>query len=465
MITSRWNDDEARTYCARYAADWGEDVALRVYTSQLIGRDEDLVLHGGGNTSVKSTYRTVLGDDVPALYVKGSGWDLVSLEPPGLPAVDLEHCRRLRSLETLSDEAMVNELRTHMFDADGPNPSVEALLHAFLAPTYVDHSHADAILALTNCADAGDFLQECFGDDVLLVPYVMPGFGLARVASDVYDADPGAKGMILLKHGLFTYGDTARQSYENHIALVARAEAFLSGKRGDRPARKRVEVAMPSGVSTADVLASIRGAVAVRDQAGAVTKRFCLVLRDDPACLSFANDSEMAAAARTGPLTPDHVIRTKALPLVLDMSAVVDGASLTTAVRVQVASYEKDYLAYVDRSKAERGVSPVPLDPKPRIVLVPGLGLIGVGETRRAADVAADLYEHTIRVKSLVTEISTYEALPALDLFDVEYWSLEQAKLSGRAPEPLQGQVALITGGCGAVGLGIGTVLRDAGPR
>src|SRR3954469_19984564 len=234
-MKSRWSDTEARQFCERYATRRGEPLALRVYTSRLIGAEPDLVMHGGGNTSVKIVRENLLGDKVEALCVKGSGWDLDSIEPPGFPALDLGWLRRLRKLGALSDEEMVNQLRTHLFDASAPNPSVETLLHAFLPHTFIDHTHADAILALTNQPDGAELIRQALGASVVVVPYFMPGFRLAKLAAEMFEGMPDARGMVLLKHGLFTFASDARSSYERTIELVDRAEAFLRSRARTRP--------------------------------------------------------------------------------------------------------------------------------------------------------------------------------------------------------------------------------------
>src|SRR6266403_1825611 len=236
-MESRWSDREAAEFIARLAPRWGEDMALRVYSSRLIGRDPDLVLHGGGNTSLKGTLTTLVGERVEALFVKGSGWDLVAIEPPGLPAVDLVHLRKLRALAELSDEEMVNQLRTHLFDAGAPNPSVETLLHAFLPHRFIDHTHADVALVVTNQPrdEAAAMVREAFGPRWAIVPYVMPGFALAKLAAEVYERDPSAEGLVLMNHGLFTFADDARTAYERMIAGVDRAERFVHARARTRP--------------------------------------------------------------------------------------------------------------------------------------------------------------------------------------------------------------------------------------
>src|SRR6185295_8274760 len=229
-MQSRWSDRDAADFVERLSPKWGEEMALRVYTSRLIGRDPDLVMHGGGNTSLKGNVTTLVGDTVEALFVKGSGWDLDAIEPPGLPAVDLSHLRRLRALSSLSDEEMVNQLRTHLFDAGAPNPSVETLLHKF-----IDHTHADVALVVTNqpAAENEALAREAFGPAWTVVPYIMPGFALAKLAAECFERDSKVEGLVLLNHGLFTFADDARTAYERMIAGVDRAERFVAKQRKD----------------------------------------------------------------------------------------------------------------------------------------------------------------------------------------------------------------------------------------
>src|SRR5438067_8431268 len=318
-MKNRWSDAEARQYCDHYAPRWGEALALRVYTSRLIGAEADLVMHGGGNTSVKVTKETLLGDRVEALCVKGSGWDLDSIEPQGLPALDVGYLRRLRKLESLSDEEMVNQLRTHLFDATAPNPSVETLLHAFLPHTFIDHTHADAILALTNQPDGAELVRQALGASVVVVPYVMPGFRLAKLAAEMFEGAPDAHGMVLLKHGLFTFAPDARTSYERTIDYVDRAESFLRSRARARvAARKATAPASPQ--SAVALMAKfgpvLRGALASSSAgAGQPVRRVILEHRASPEDLALLAAPDCESLAARGPLTPDHVIRTKAKPL------------------------------------------------------------------------------------------------------------------------------------------------------
>jgi rhamnulose-1-phosphate aldolase/alcohol dehydrogenase len=460
-MKSRYRDEDAAAFVDRFAGA-GEDLALRVYTSQLIGRDPALVMHGGGNTSVKGRFKNVLGESVPAIFVKGSGWNLDTIEPAGLPGLDLTYLKELRRLPSLSDEEMVNQLRTRLFDASAPNPSVETLLHAFLPHKVVDHSHADAILAITNRPNGLELVREIFGERVGIVRYVMPGFELAKVCADVYEADPHVRGLVLLKHGLFSFGETAKESYERHIELVTLAEDWLEAerKRG-RELTPRFDSPAEPRVLAAQIAPVLRGLLAApTGDADAPYKRMVLEWRATPEILAFVNSAELGALALTGPLTPDHVIRTKALPLVLFEPEFND---LPEQLGHAVTAYRRAYDQYFSMMIMQKGVERTRLDDFPRILLVPGVGILAWGEDKKAARIAADIYEHTLRVKTLVHATGEYEALPDADLFDVEYWPLEQAKLGKSKAKPLAGQVAVVTGAAGAIGSAVSDSLIAAG--
>ena len=231
-MQSKWSADEAKQYVRDYAAKGvNEDVALRTYTTRLLGRDGRLVLHGGGNTSVKTVVKDMLGEDVEVICVKGSGWDMGNIEPAGLPAVRLEPLRKMRKLDKLSDEDMVNFQRINLLDSSAPNPSVETLLHAFLPHKFIDHTHSTAVLALVNQPDSEERCRDVYDGRMGFVPYVMPGFALAKKAAEIYERAPKVEGLILDKHGIFTFGDDARQAYERMIEMVTRAEDHLAKNR------------------------------------------------------------------------------------------------------------------------------------------------------------------------------------------------------------------------------------------
>ncbi len=449
-MQSHWSDADAAAAVARYTAAYprtcNEDLALRVYSSRLLGQEPTLVLHGGGNTSVKTTLPDDLGEPTEVACIKGSGWDLASIEPPGLPAVRLAPLRALRGLAALGDEAMVTALRARLLDPAAPNPSVEALLHAFLPHKFIDHSHADAVLAVVDQAEAVELCAEVFGDDFVVVPYVMPGFALAQRAAEAYERAPRCHGLLLLGHGLFSFGASARESYERHVAAVTRAEQFIARRaRSTRPSL------------SADAAAFLRLAPVLR---GRLKAARVLHWRPTTESLAFAADPEVRSLSARGPVTPDHVIRTKQRPMVL---GAVPEEGIAGMVDAALADYRARYLEYFQRQCAAHHVQRTMLDPDPRVVLVPGLGIVAAGVDEAAARVAADLYEHTISVIRDAESVGRYQALPDGDIFDMEYWSLEQAKLGKARSSPLAGQVVYVTGAASGIGLACARRFAAAG--
>jgi rhamnose utilization protein RhaD (predicted bifunctional aldolase and dehydrogenase)/NAD(P)-dependent dehydrogenase (short-subunit alcohol dehydrogenase family) len=459
-MQSAWIDRDADAAVARYAS-LGRDVALRVYTTRLLGKDPRLVLHGGGNTSVKTRIPDLNGDDVEVLCVKGSGWDMGSIEPAGLPAVRLAPLLKLRGRESLSDEEMVRLQRANLIDPAAPNPSVEALLHAFIPHKFVDHTHSTAVLALTDQLDGEALCREVYGKRVGYVPYVMPGFGLAKAAAQAFEADPSVEGLVLVKHGIFSFGADAQEAYERMIALVSLAEERLAKKR--KPAFNSVKLpAHPARVS--DVAPIVRGACSLPDSkiVGA-WKRFVLDFRNDDAVMNFVNGTEVARYGQAGVVTPDHNIRIKNRPLAVAAPADGDLAGFKDSVRATVTEYGNRYQNYFTGNNARVGGIKTMLDPMPRVVLVPGLGLFGLGRSKKDAKVASDLAEAAIATITDAEAVGRFEPLPEADLFDVEYWSLEQAKLNGARELPLAGQVAVITGAAGAIGFATARAFAAAG--
>jgi rhamnose utilization protein RhaD (predicted bifunctional aldolase and dehydrogenase)/NAD(P)-dependent dehydrogenase (short-subunit alcohol dehydrogenase family) len=406
-------------------------LALRVYTSRLLGRDHTLVLHGGGNTSVKVRERNLLGEDEDILYVKGSGWDLETIEAPGFAPVRMAHLLKLARLEALTDPQMVDELATHVTRSGAPAPSVEAILHAILPYPYVDHTHADALLSITNTPDGERRVREIYGADTVIVPYVMPGFDLARHCARQFAAEarPGTIGMVLMNHGIFSFGATARESYERMIALVARAESYLARHGAwDLPATK------PDGAPQAlrTELARLR-----REISACAGFPVVLAVHSDPKYLAFARRADVARISQQGPATPDHAIRTKRLPM----------------LGRDVAAYAAAYREYFDRHASSTKEPKTPLDPAPRVILDPAFGMGCIGRTAKDARIVRDIYDHTIDVILRATALGGYRALPERDLFDVEYWDLEQAKLKkAGAPPVFTGEVALVTGAASGIG-------------
>ena len=426
VLKGLWNDVEA----ARHAG----ELALRVYSSQLLGRDPALVLHGGGNTSVKLRETNVLGDAIDVLYVKGSGSDLATITEAGFAPVRLDHLQRLARLESLSDPQMVSELATHLLRAGAPAPSVEAILHALLPYRYVDHTHADAVLAVTNTVDGERRVREIYGDDVVVIPYVMPGFELARLCAREYPRQAHARtvGMVLLNHGIFSFGDTARESYERMIALVARAEDYLGRHRTPSAPEARAPAPASAGPVSRQELAQLR-----LELSRCAGSPMILATHADPEAIAFAQRADVVALSQQGPVTPDHVIRTKRVPM----------------LGRDVAAYAERYREYFARHVARTRPPATMLDPAPRVLLDQGFGLGCAARTVREAAIARDIYRRTIRVILDANALGGYRALPEAQLFDVEYWDLEQAKLrKAGAPLPFAGEVALVTGAASGIG-------------
>ena len=434
-MKSLWDDKTAAEAVSRYAeAGVSQDLALRTYSARLLGAEPALVLHGGGNTSVKSRAIDVFGDELDVLCVKGSGWDLAKIEPAGHPAVRLAPLLRLRDLDRLSDEDMVNAQRANLLDQAAPNPSVETLLHAFIPERFIDHTHASAFLAIADQPHAERLIGEIFGDRVACVPYVMPGFELARRAADAYHA--GLHGLALVRHGLFSFGASARESYERMIALVTSAEAAIAG----RP--PTVRAAPRSAEPPAKVLPVLRGALGAR---------WIIDLRRGEAARAVVDDDRLREWADRGVATPDHVIRTKARPLVTP-TPTGDLAEWRNQVAASLETYGRDYVAYFDRNRGRASGDLIMLDPAPRVVAVPGLGLAGLGRSAGEAAIVGDIAESWARTLLDAEAVGRFQPIGEADTFDMEYWSLEQAKLGGRVAKRLEGRVALITGAAGAIG-------------
>jgi rhamnose utilization protein RhaD (predicted bifunctional aldolase and dehydrogenase)/NAD(P)-dependent dehydrogenase (short-subunit alcohol dehydrogenase family) len=458
-MKSQWNDTAARETVEAYAAKGvGADIALRVYTTRLLGRDPLLVLHGGGNTSVKTTARDDLGQEHAVIAVKGSGADMADIEPWGLPAVKLEPLRKLRSLDALSDEAMVNVQRLNLLDSSAPNPSVETLLHAFLPHKFVDHTHAAAVLSIVDQPDGEALAREVYDGRMGIVAYIAPGFGLAKIAAEVFEQKPDVEGLILHKHGIFTFGNSAREAYERMIEMVSLAESRL---RQGRPIVFPARQLASATASAAEIAPIIRGACAINQQ-NAEPIRFITELRTGPEILAYVNGAELASYSQRGVVTPDHIIRTKNRPLMLPQPEEGKLDDFAKATRAAIAKFVADYDAYFARENAAAGDTKTKLDSSPRVVLVPGIGLFGLGRTAKDASIAADLAENTVKVVTDAEAIGRYEPLPESDLFALEYWSLEQAKLKGAVAKPLTGQVAFITG-AGAIGAATARALAADG--
>ncbi|HSZ10674.1 MAG TPA: bifunctional aldolase/short-chain dehydrogenase, partial [Rhizomicrobium sp.] len=459
-MQSRWSDADAKDFVARYVTKGvSAELALRTYTTRLLGSDPKLVLHGGGNTSVKTKMRDTLGEEAEVICVKGSGWDMGHIEPAGLPAVRIAPLRKLRALSKLSDEDMVNFQRVNLLDSTAPNPSVETLLHAFLPHKFIDHTHSTAVLALTDQPDGEAIVRDVFGDRVAIVPYAIPGFTLAKSVADVYEKHFDVDGLILLRHGIFTFAETARDAYARMIELVTMAEEHIA-QHADKTL---VSVKLPEHMaSAADVAPILRGAVTIsRDELAGTVKRQILCFRNTPAIMEYVNGAKVAHYSQQGVVTPDHTIRTKNWPLVVPAPDAKKLDEWKSAVETAVEKFVSHYHAYFARNNARAEPKKKELDPLPRVVLVPGVGLFGLGASAKDAAIAADIAENAVEIIGNAEKMSAFRSISEADMFDVEYWSLEQAKLGKGAEKSLARQVAIITGG----GSGIGAAIAAAFAR
>jgi rhamnose utilization protein RhaD (predicted bifunctional aldolase and dehydrogenase)/NAD(P)-dependent dehydrogenase (short-subunit alcohol dehydrogenase family) len=423
-MVNRWNEKEA-------AALNGDPLELRVYSSRLLGQEEDLVLHGGGNTSVKIRQPNLFGEAEDILFVKGSGWDLATIEKQGFSPVRLDVLLKMAELEALSDTDMVSHQRAAMTDPHAPNPSVEAILHAIIPFKFVDHSHADAVVTISNTPDGSERIRSVYGDRVLVVPYVMPGFILAR---EIYRLTRGMdwmaiEGIMLMHHGVFTFADTAKDSYDKMIELVSEAEDYLD-QQGAATIGRADHAEAPDTLQ----LSRIRQAV------GHSWGKPVLVRTDNsPESIHFSNLDDLDQVSQRGPVTPDHIIRTKRTPLIIEED-----------IKGSVTRFRENYIQYFERH-TNGGLQC--LDPAPRWAVWPGYGTLAFGDSPRNTQIISDIARHTRKAIQQAEQLAAWTALPEKELFDMEYWELEQAKLAGGGtPKSFQGKVALVTGAASGIG-------------
>ncbi len=412
--------------------------------SRLLGREPAFVLHGGGNTSVKTEYLDVTGRRIEALYVKGSGWNLATIEPAGFAPLRRARLAELLELDRLADEDMARELAAAKLDPGAPQPSVESLLHAFLPHPAVQHSHADVIVAMTNTADGEANSRDAFGNDVVVIPYVMPGFDLARLARELWprQVHDGVIGMVLLNHGLFTFGRSTKEALERHVDLIERAENWLKEHPPDPEAERLEPLRFPA--LNVEQTVELR-----RDVSKAAGRPMVITTHRNEAVATFLGRGDWADISRRGPLTPDHVIRTKRLP----------------QIGLDVSAYVEEYRRYYERNARRFDRELATLDPAPRVVLDQNQGMVTVGRTPGESDVVADIYHRTMEVVATVEDrLGGYVALSDGDVFDCEYWDLEQAKLRRQGAAPaLAGQVALVTGAASGIGRACAQALMARG--
>ena len=458
-MNSLWNDEEAKRY--------GDDpLALRVYTSRLLGQEPSLVLHGGGNTSVKARATNIFGESDELLYVKGSGWDLATIEHQGFAPVKMDVLMKMVKLNSLSNLEMVRVQRTAMTDPSAPNPSVEAIVHAIIPFAYVDHTHADAIVAITNTEKGEQYIREIYGDHVLIVPYVMPGFILAK---KIYDMTRNIdwkqyEAIILMNHGVFTFDDDAKTSYERMIHTVSKAEKYLMRRRVNIIGHKSDQTSLTATGKLRNGFSRIQNLIkqkskkrqnpssqAIRDHLLKLAglRHMISGMRGMPVLakqkttiqdIQFSNHKNVDQIATRGPLTPDHVIRTKRVPVIIN-----------SEIAASIDHFAEDYRRYF-KQNTNRG-SLACLDQAPRWAVWPGYGTVVFASNISEVTIISDIVDHTIWAIQAAEKFDRWTALSEKDIFDVEYWDLEQAKLNKQGTPPLfQGKIALVTGAASGIG-------------
>jgi rhamnose utilization protein RhaD (predicted bifunctional aldolase and dehydrogenase)/NAD(P)-dependent dehydrogenase (short-subunit alcohol dehydrogenase family) len=463
-MQNSWKKPDAERIKNEFGLHFGNDLAMCTYVSRLIGREPDLVLHGGGNTSVKTLTPNIFGEQCPTIFVKASGFDLANISPDGFSSLDLERTKRLRSLPDLTQDEMNKQLRIHLLDPNAPMPSVEAFLHAFIPAKFIVHTHPATILGLTNQPDASRVVNEFFGADVVSVPYFRAGFGLAKQAAEAFEKNPKVKGMILLQHGLVTWGETAEEAYEATINLVNKAEQYW---------RDQIRTAQTSSFRTSfkdeekryiEFAPLLRGLLAEKtDDPDHPFRRFILVPLITPEVIDFLNHPNAQKLAASAPLTPDHLIRTKSAPLFISNPSYDDPGKFKDQVRAALKEYEDQYNVYFQRHAHRLAPGAIRFDALPRVLLLPGIGAICAGVNEQAAIIARDITEQSLAVKRwfALSDIE-YQGINEEHLFDMEYLLMQQAKVAAKT-SPLERQVALITGAVGAIGTGITEALLQNG--
>jgi rhamnulose-1-phosphate aldolase/alcohol dehydrogenase len=446
-MRSRWNDAEA-------AALSGLD--LLVYASRLVGAETSLVVWGGGNTSIKTRERDHRGREIDVLRVKGSGSDLKSIQRKDFPGVRMDDILALLPRDDMGDQEMVSYLAHALQDPGGVRPSIETLLHGFVAAPAVVHTHADAIVSLTNNDQAIQTLVDVYGKDVIPLEYRRPGFKISRDVADTIREHPEAKALVLAKHGTICWGGSVKEPYEATIDLITRAEDAIRERRRGRHVfgAPRVRVLEPAERrATALALApKLRGQLGRR-------ARVVVSFDDSAPVLEFVSSSEAPVLSQVGPATPDHTIYTKRLPAYVATDG--DPATLAVDVEAGVKRFVDEYTRYFEAHNREGATL---LDPMPRVVLVPGLGMFTAGKDRRTAGIVNDIYHHTIDVIGNAAAFGRYTSLTAQDAFDVEYWPLELYKLTLAPPEKeLARRVALVTGGASGIGKAVAKKLAAEG--
>ncbi|PAD88804.1 bifunctional rhamnulose-1-phosphate aldolase/short-chain dehydrogenase [Niallia circulans] len=440
MVQNLWNNEKA--------SQLNKGLEELVYRSNLIGTDRAVCNWGGGNTSMKTTEKDFRGRDIEVMWVKGSGSDLATMKAHNFTGLKLEDIKPLMEREEMSDEEMVAYLSHCMIDSSHPRASIETLLHAFLPYKHVDHTHPDAIISIC-CADNGkQIAEEIYGNRFVWVPYIRPGFTLSKMIAEGVKNNPNAELVLMEKHGLVVWGETAEESYNKTIAIINEAENYIHNKIVEEQVFGGEQYPALNEEEAEEILSQvmpvIRGAVSGE-------KQMLLTYDRGADVLQFVNSKDAQTLSQIGAACPDHLVHTKRQPLYIEWNPTTkDIASLKEKIKSGVAEFKKEYTSYFDRNKeTEDQIS----ETAPRVILIPGIGMVNTGKTLAMAEVSGALYRRAISVMKGATALGNFVSLNENESFKIEYWPLELYKLS-LAPKEAEfsRKVAFVTGGAGGIG-------------
>ncbi len=437
-MKTKWNNNTAKKYINYFAKkNIKKDLALRIYSTHLLGKDPLLVLHGGGNTSLKSISKNLYGKNINTIYVKGSGWDMSDLDENGMPGLEMDPLIKLLNIKKLNDSDMVNYLRKNLLNNKSPNPSVETLLHAFLPHKYVDHTHSVSVLSVINQKNSSQICNKVFGKKVGIVPYIMPGFELAIACHKIFNNNKKIEALILLNHGIFTFGDSAQESYNRMIKYVSKAEKYIK-KRNNKTKTNKKKI---NNNDIQDI------SLKIRKSAYDLTKEKWIVnFCDTSEIVNLTSSKNFIESIIKGPVTPDHVIRIKPSPLVIK--------SKNKSIERQIKSYAKKYENYFKKyRKLVKGS--VQTDPIPRVIILPHIGIFLLGRDYNESQIAKDIFISASKAINGTNKIGKFQTISKKEIFKMEYWPLERAKISSKKYNHFSGNVVVVTGGCGTIGLAI----------
>ena len=445
-MKSLWNNKIALQYVSEYKKkNISKDLALRIYTTHLLGKNPKLVLHGGGNSSVKSIGKNLYKKNVNLIYVKGSGWDMSNLNELGMPGLELNPLLETVKLNKLNDNDMVNLLRSNLINANSPNPSVETLLHAYLPFKFVDHTHSNAFLSILNQPNSQALIKKIFGNKVGIVPYIMPGFSLAKECLKIFKKDEKVQGLALINHGIFTFGDSAKQSYERMINFVSDVENYISKNKVKLKTHTN-----KSKINMSDFMLSVRKSFSTYSN-----HKWILKFHNNNDDQVIASTQNLNNLINKGPVTPDHVIRIKSKILFISKNKF---QKIDEEIKKYCQSYKKYYL------KNKTFVHNCTItDPLPRIIILEGIGILSLGKKLKDQKISYDIFRSMASSVFDAERIGKFKSITEKDIFKMEYWPLERAKLDNAKVQSLDGNNVIITGGGGTIGMAIAKKFKQEG--